>query len=124
MANIAAIVVTYNRKVLLRECLQALLNQESTEMDIILIDNCSTDGTQEYISDILQNDHVKLYRTETNIGGAGGFNYGMKIAVSLGYDYLWLMDDDSIPEKKALQSIWKAHLLLEGKYGFLCSNVK
>ena len=47
--RIAAVVVTYNRKELLRECITALLAQSMNQLDILLIDNASTDGTYEYV---------------------------------------------------------------------------
>ena len=49
MNKIVAIIVTYNRKKLLKECLEALLQLENESCDILIIDNASTDHTQEYI---------------------------------------------------------------------------
>ncbi|MBO4789163.1 MAG: glycosyltransferase, partial [Lachnospiraceae bacterium] len=49
--RVAAIVVTYNRKVLLQENIESLLAQTYRDyMDIIVVDNASTDGTKEYIA--------------------------------------------------------------------------
>lgn len=123
MKKIATIVVTFNRKKLLLECLKALLNQKEAATDIVLVDNNSTDGTFEYISEVLDNQKIHYYNTNENIGGAGGFNFGLKKAVELGYDYFWLMDDDSIPDENALYEILKADKVLQGEYGFICCNV-
>ena len=46
----AAIVVTYNRKKKLVKALNSLLNQTVSPKHIILIDNCSTDGTEELLN--------------------------------------------------------------------------
>lgn len=124
MNKIAAVVVTYNRKKLLRESLLALLNQSMANVDIILIDNCSTDGTFEYIVDLIDSQKLKYYKTKSNIGGAGGFNYGLRKAYEEGYDFYWMMDDDSIPERNALEVLWKKANDLNHEYGFLCSNVR
>ena len=51
MKKIVAVVVTYNRKKLLKENLNALLNQSYKDFDILLIDNASTDGTKEYVKE-------------------------------------------------------------------------
>ena len=55
MNKIVAVVVTYNRKELLEENIKALLNQSYENLDILIIDNASTDGTEEvvkkYVSD-------------------------------------------------------------------------
>lgn len=124
MNNIAAIVVTYNRKDLLKETLTALINQTYSQVDIIVIDNASTDGTKETVDLMMANGQIYYFNTGANLGGAGGFNYGLKVAYQRGYDAFWLMDDDSVAEEKSLEEIIHAATLLEGKYGFLCSNVR
>lgn len=88
--KVAAVVVTYNRKELLRECLQALLNQTRPLDEIIVVDNASTDGTDQMIpEEFPQITHVRL---PENIGGAGGFHEGMKLAYEKGHDWIWVMD--------------------------------
>lgn len=73
MNSVAAIVVTYNRKILLRENLQALCKQSYEKLDILIIDNASTDGTYEYIKDLLNDARILYFNTGANLGGAGGF---------------------------------------------------
>jgi GT2 family glycosyltransferase len=103
--KIAAVVVTYNRKQLLKECLDALLSQTRPLDSIILIDNASTDGTPEFLkeSGYLDNSKIDYVRLPENTGGAGGFYEGVKRGHEKGYDWLWLMDDDSEPKKNALE---------------------
>jgi len=127
--SVCAIVVTYNRKNLLIECLEALRKQTRPIQGIYLIDNASTDGTPElllekgYISElppqnlkepwekefIIQNlvdgREIKLYyvRMHENTGGAGGFYEGVKRGYEKGYDWLWLMDDDIEPKSQAIE---------------------
>lgn len=120
-AKIAAIVVTYNRKELLKQCLEHLLNQ-TLYCDVLVVDNASTDGTEKMIQ-MLACSQVKYRRLSKNIGGAGGFNCGMRWAIELGYDYLWIMDDDTLPRKDALEQFYIAHERLQGNYGFLSSTV-
>ena len=48
----------------------------------------------------------------------------IRLAVKHGYEYLWIMDDDTIPEQTALEELIKADKLLNGNYGFLSSYVK
>ena len=99
MQKVAATVITYNRKALLAECVKALLCQ-SVSCDIIIIDNASTDGTGEMVRAIVD-PRISYINTGSNLGGAGGFNYGMRKAVEAGYDYGWLMDDDTIVKGEA-----------------------
>jgi len=124
MGKIVAIVVTYNRKKLLRENIEALLNQSFSQFDIMIIDNASTDGTYEYISDLARNQgKVKYYNTGENLGGAGGFSLGIKKACEKGYEKVWIMDDDTIPQTTALEELLKVDSLLNSDYGFLASTV-
>ena len=124
MEKVVAIVVTYNRKKLLKENIEALLNQSFSQFDIMIIDNASTDGTYEYISDLARNQgKVKYYNTGENLGGAGGFSLGIKKACEKGYEKVWIMDDDTIPQTTALEELLKADSLLDSDYGFLASTV-
>lgn len=104
--SVVSIVVTYNRKALLVECLEALMNQ-SVYCDIVLVNNASTDGTEVYLSNngFLDNDRIHYLCLDKNIGGAGGFYQGMKYALSQGWVWYWLMDDDANPKKLALEKL-------------------
>ena len=107
--KIAAVVVTYNRKDLLKECLDALFNQTRPLDSIILIDNASTDGTLEFLKEkgYLDNSKLDYVRLPENTGGAGGFHEGVKRGYEKGYDWLWLMDDDGWPSKNCLEQLFK-----------------
>ena len=74
--RIACIVVTYNRKELLFNCIQHICNQSYRPETIYVIDNASTDGTLEMadkMKKIAQGLNFKYVRLEKNLGGAGGF---------------------------------------------------
>ena len=121
--KVIAIVVTYNRKQLLKECVNALINQDYKNCDVLIVDNASTDGTREYIEEEMENNRVHYVNTGSNLGGAGGFNYGMKEAYKLGCDFMWIMDDDCIVHKNSLTELINADKQLKGVYGFLSSKV-
>lgn len=93
---ITAVIVTYNRKELLGQNIEMLLKQTIPFDSIIIVDNCSTDGTYEYLSKRgwTEDRHFSYIRTEANIGGAGGFFTGVKTAYEDGADWIILMDDD------------------------------
>jgi len=103
--TVAAVVVTYNRKQLLSECLKALLKQTRPVQKIFIIDNASTDGTSEFLKQkgYLDNPIIMYTLLPTNTGGAGGFYEGAKQAYNAGFDWLWLMDDDGLPETTCLE---------------------
>lgn len=148
--TVCAIVVTYNRKNLLQECLEGLRKQTHPVDAIYILDNASTDGTPQmlleqcYIRELppakpsepweseceipnLQNGKpIKIHcvRMHKNTGGAGGFYEGIKRAYEKGYDWFWLMDDDTVPLDSALFELQNAKEKVDAqKIGFICSKV-
>ena len=119
MNDTVAVVVTYNRKELLIQNIECLLCQ-SHSCDILIIDNASTDGTHEVSNDI-HDERVHYMNTGSNLGGAGGFEYGVREAVKAGYKYVWLMDDDTLPNKEALYELLRVDKKLNGNWGWLSS---
>jgi rhamnopyranosyl-N-acetylglucosaminyl-diphospho-decaprenol beta-1,3/1,4-galactofuranosyltransferase len=101
--RVRAVVVTHNRRELLRECLAALGRQGASLDGVTVIDNASTDGTGEMVA--AEFPSAEVVRLEENVGGAGGFHEGMRRA---GGDWLWLMDDDTIPADDALEELLRA----------------
>lgn len=121
--KVLAIIVTHNRKELLNECINALISQ-SYPCDILIIDNDSTDGTKDLVfQNYVNNDKITYCRLDENIGGAGGYNFGLKEACKKDYDYFWLMDDDCIVNKDSLNKLIEADETLGGNWGFLSSKV-
>lgn len=93
---LAAVIVTFNRKTLLGENIRMLLRQTMPFDKIFIVDNCSTDGTPEYLKEQgwMEDPRFVYVKTHANIGGAGGFYTGTKTAFEAGADYIVLMDDD------------------------------
>lgn len=145
--KICALIVTYNRKDLLVECLTALQNQTRSLDAIILVDNASTDGTAQLLFDlgylpqavVTSDQRVELQsaidlfvgdiktklryiRLPENEGGAGGFHEGIKYGYENGYDWVWIMDDDTIPTPDALENLLDIPETVMTP-GFICSNV-
>ena len=126
--KVAAVVVTYNRKDLLKECLNAILRQKKQPDSIIIINNASNDGTEKMLkSNFLKKDIFDYVRLEKNTGSSGGQYVGIKRAYKKGFDWVWCMDDDTIPEEKTLKELLKGKAFLTKKrvknIGFLCSKV-
>lgn len=119
--GVAAIVVTYNRKQTLRRCLEAVLGQKDAQCDVLVVDNASTDGTDQMLRTVFGDETRLVYcPAGANLGGAGGFQFGVREALRRGYERLWLMDDDTIPGDTALRELMRAGGDL-GRWGFLVS---
>lgn len=88
--RIAAVVVTYNRLPLLKKCIDSLRRQTRKLDEIIIVNNDSTDGTREW----LKKQKGLFVINQKNLGGAGGFNTGLKISRELGFEWSFLTDDD------------------------------
>ena len=123
LANVIVVVVTYNRKKLLKESIEALLAQSYKDCAVIIVDNASDDGTYEEVNNLIDNKKVLYFNTGDNLGGAGGFNYGVKKAIELGSNYIWLMDDDCIVKEDSLQVLVEEANKRNDNFGFLASKV-
>lgn len=123
MNSVCAVVVTYNRKKLLEENINALMNQTYKDLDILVVDNNSNDGTAEMLEKY-KSEKLLYVNTGKNIGGSGGFNLGVRKAIEKKYDYCWLMDDDTIPNDSALEVLMKKTKQLNNEFSFLCSKVE
>jgi len=107
--NYVSVVVTFNRKDLLKLSINSLLNQTLLPQKIIVIDNASTDGTAEVMAEF--NDaRVQYVRLPVNIGGSGGFYEGLKLSKSYEQVAEWvsLSDDDAIFEPTYFEKISQA----------------
>ena len=116
-----AIVVTHNRKEVLRECLAALAGQERVPDRVLVVDNASSDGSAAMVEH--EYPQAELLALSVNEGGAGGFHEGMKRAHAGGADWMWLMDDDTIPEPRALAELLGTPARLDSRPSMLASKV-
>ncbi|WP_348771212.1 glycosyltransferase [Canibacter zhuwentaonis] len=124
--SVTAVIVSHNRKHRLKESLHALSRQTVWPERIIVVDNASTDGSVEYAADALglwpREVTVELIDLDENTGGAGGFAVGIAAALvptALNNggdnsrqgvsDWIWVMDDDTIPHPTALGNAVRAH---------------
>lgn len=105
MDNVCAVVVTFNRKHLLIECITSLLSQTFPLKAIYVIDNASNDGTDELLVQSGFMDYIIYHRLASNTGGAGGFSFGLREAFKTHHEGYWIMDDDAEPALDALERL-------------------
>lgn len=111
--KIAAVIVTYNRLYLLKEVLEAFDNQTRVPDYIIIVNNASTDGTEAFLEEWKKTEikgQTKFVITpEENLGGSGGFYIGTERALSLDADWVWVSDDDAIPDRDVFEKAEKTY---------------
>lgn len=111
---ISVIVITYNRSELLCRTLKSILNQQYTDLEVIVVDDGSDDDTLS-ITESFKDDRIKYF----NFGRIGNLsrlrNLGIKNSNS---EFIAFSDDDDLWKPDRL----KAQLKYAGKYDFICSN--
>lgn len=89
---ISIIIPSYNRKEFVIQAVESVLNQTYKNIEIIVIDDCSTDGTEKYLMEkYYENSLVQFYKNEKNSGA--GFSRKAGYQKSKG-EYIIFMDDD------------------------------
>ncbi len=102
--KVAIIVVNWNKRDDVLKLLSSLENIDYDNHDVIVIDNASTDDSAVAIKE--QFPGVDLVINPENLGGTGGFNSGMRHALTKDkYEYLWLLDNDADVEPNALREL-------------------
>ncbi|WP_298269255.1 glycosyltransferase family 2 protein [Geobacter sp.] len=94
MKKVTAVIVTWNKRSDVLNLLDALTTLEYPKLDVIVVDNASTDGTADAVR--AHPSKVYLIENRENIGGTGGFNTGIRYALdNCCPHYVWLLDNDA-----------------------------
>ena len=95
MKKIGCFVCNFNKRKYVVDCVKSLLQQvydkSKNQIDIYVIDNASTDDSVEVLQREYK-DQIKLVVNAENLGGSGGFNTGLRIALKENYDYAALIE--------------------------------
>lgn len=100
-AEVAAIVVTFNRNDLLHRLIESLNGQTHPVSQIIIVDNANNHDTASMVKDF---PRVYYLPMADNLGPAGGFAEGIKAGYETGAQWMWLFNDDAIPKASALET--------------------
>lgn len=96
---VSVIMPAYNAELYIEEAVRSVLNQSYTELEVIVVDDCSTDRTVDRLKNI-KSDRLKVYHNENNAGIAYTTNRCIKFAKGR---YFALLDDDDIAEPERLE---------------------
>lgn len=104
--SVFAIVLNHNGFRFMSACLDSLCSQSQKGLEILVVDNGSTDGSPEFIAD--NYPQVKVIRNGKNLGFAEGNNVGIRYALNLGADYVLLLNNDTVSEPEAIKRMIEA----------------
>lgn len=121
MKKIGVFICNYNGKEDLLNCINSLFRQTIQEFDVHVVDNASTDGTVEALQEQF-GDQIVVIRNPENLGGAGGFDKGLRTGLKKQYRYIVLLDNDIILDESVLENMC-AYLDTHKEAGLVGSKV-
>lgn len=98
MSKVSIVIVNYNGLEHNEECINSIINSSYENIEIIIVDNQSTDGSVEMIEKLFAG-RVIVIKNEENSGFAGGTNIGISYAMNHECDYVLLLNNDTIIDK-------------------------
>jgi len=121
MSKVSIIIVNWNGKKYLSDCLTSVLNQTYPNYEIILVDNGSNDGSIEFVRE--KYPEVKITKLDKNYGFAKGNNIGMKEALKdKDVKYIALLNNDTKVDKNWLSELVKV-VASDEKIGICTSKI-
>lgn len=116
IVKFGVVIVTFNRLELLKECLACVMGQTVPFHVVCVVDNHSTDGTKEYLDGLAADASpvaesgaatptLQIHHLPENIGGAGGFSFGMSKLVDTDCDWILVIDDDAMLDSHYMEKI-------------------
>lgn len=108
--SVSVVVVNFNGRELLRQCLLTLLDTDYPNYEIVVVDNASTDGSLAEVERVFGSDsRIKFVRNRENVGHAEGCNIGARMTTG---HYLVFLDSDT--EFRAEDWLWELVRVMEG----------
>jgi hypothetical protein len=101
---VSVIILNYNGREYLSDCLNSLFNQSYNDFELIMFDNFSTDDSVKFVNENFDSIKLKVVTSATNLGFAGGNNEALKHANG---DLIVLLNNDTVVEKEWLSELVK-----------------
>jgi GT2 family glycosyltransferase len=118
--KVAVIVLCFNERKWLDRCLSSVLATEDGYFQVFLVDNASSDGSAEFVSQAFPT--VSIVRNATNLGFAGGNNEGIRAALAAGAEFVFLLNPDTWVEPSWLREM-RAHFTEEPSLDVVTSMI-
>ena len=105
MSSVSIVIATYNRSKLLRECLESLLAQTYRDIEIIVVDDGSTDDTPATITEIIQKHNKIRYFPRPHLGVCAARNFGLTKATG---EFIGFFDSDDLWPPNYIETMVKS----------------
>lgn len=115
---ISVIIPTYNRKPMLKNCLDSIFAQRYNNIEVIIIDDCSNDGTHDLIQDYREKNIIYM---RNDVHRNPGYNRRMGFNASSGYFIIFVDDDDFYLDQNYFSKAVQIHLQNKN-LAFVCAN--
>jgi len=103
--SISIIIPTYNVENYIHDCINSILNQEMDDIEIICVDDLSTDSTRDVLNYYSQkHSNIRCFHMKEKHGSGGCRNYGLKQAKG---KYIYFMDSDDWIDPNSLKNIYE-----------------
>ncbi len=103
---VSVVVVTYgSRATFLRQVVAGLAAQSRPPGQVIVVDNGASPAPLAVLEPVSHPGRLEVIPLGANRGSAVGFGVGMRRALELGSDLVWLLDDDNLPHPTALEHL-------------------
>ncbi len=110
---VSIVIPTHNRKKSVIRLIHSILNSTYKKVEVIVIDDFSSDGTVEYIHSKVKNRNLKVIRNKKNLFTAGTRNVGQRLSKG---EYILFIDDDNVIDLRMIEVI-VAVFVLDTKIG-------
>ena len=114
---VSIIMPTYNCAKFIGRTIESVINQTYENWELIIVDDCSKDNTEEVVKEYIEKDNrIKYYKFETNQGAAMARTESMKRAKG---NYMAFLDSDDLWYKDKLEKQLK--FMIDNNYNFTCT---
>ena len=104
MPMFSVIIPIYNTKKHLHQCIKSVLNQKYKDFEIVLVNDCSTDGSLDVCNSYKNNKQIKTIHNQKNYGAGLSRNKGIDVASGT---YLIFLDSDDYLYQGCFQGLEK-----------------
>ncbi len=119
MPKVSVLIPVYNAEPYIGKTIESVLNQTYTDFELVIVDDCSTDGTFQICENYAkQDDRIRLYRNERNLGMMPNWNHGITLCDG---EYWGKLDADDLWEPEFLHDCVDV-LEADEKVGLVCSG--